>query len=202
MDYIVILDILGIIAFSFTGYILAVRAELDIMGVFIISSISALGGGLIRDIIVDRTPFIFTNIYPLSVVLVTIIVSIILKLHKKNNLTNNYIFIVADSIGLSLFAITGAGIGLAAGINLPGVIFLGLLTAIGGGIIRDMILNVVPTILTNEVYGSIAIIIAFIMWVVTIITPITPIITALLLIFGTLLRLFVIKKNYHLPKIH
>ncbi|RLC44734.1 MAG: trimeric intracellular cation channel family protein, partial [Candidatus Cloacimonadota bacterium] len=92
MEYLVVLDVLGIIAFAFTGYILAVKANLDIMGIFIISASNALGGGLVRDVIVGTTPFVFTNVYPLLVVLLTIIISIIFKLHLKNNLNNNYIF--------------------------------------------------------------------------------------------------------------
>ena len=201
MEYLVVLDVLGIIAFAFTGYILAVKADLDIMGIFIISASNALGGGLIRDVIVGTTPFVFTNVYPLLVVLLTIIVSIIFKWHTQNNLSNNYIFVLADTIGLALFAVTGAGIGITAGFNAGGIIFLGLLTAIGGGLIRDIVLNEVPSVLKNEIYGSIAILISALMWLIHLFIPITSPIIIGLIVFGTIVRLIVIKLDMHLPKI-
>jgi len=201
VEYLVVLDVLGIIAFAFTGYILAVKADLDIMGIFIISASNALGGGLIRDVIVGTTPFVFTNVYPLLVVLLTIIVSIIFKWHTQNNLSNNYIFVLADTIGLALFAVTGAGIGITAGFNAGGIIFLGLLTAIGGGLIRDIVLNEVPSVLKNEIYGSIAILISALMWLIHLFIPITSPIIIGLIVFGTIVRLIVIKLDMHLPKI-
>jgi len=202
MEYLVVLDVLGIIAFAFTGYILAVKANFDIMGIFIISASNALGGGLIRDVIVGTTPFVFTNVYPLLVVLLTIVTSIIFKLHLKNNLTNNYIFVLADTVGLALFSVTGAGIGIAAGFNAGGIIFLGLLTTIGGGLIRDIILNEVPTVLKHEIYGSIAILISGVMWAIHLFIPITPIIIIGLIVLGSIVRLTVIKLDMHLPKIN
>lgn len=74
--------------------------------------------------------------------------------HLKDNYT----------IGLSLFAVTGTGIGIAVGFNIGGIIFLGLMTAIGGGIIRDMILNIDPTVLRVEIYGSFAILLSVYIW--------------------------------------
>ncbi len=199
MEYLVLLDILGIIAFTFTGYILAVKAELDIMGILIVAFISALGGGAMRDVIVDTTPYIFTSPYPITVVVVTVLLSIVFKLHNTNNIMNNYLFIIIDTIGLSIFAIVGASIGLEADFNAGGVIFLGLLTAIGGGIMRDIVLNTIPTVLRNEIYGSIAIILSVLLWGISLYTPITTIIIVGLLIFGIILRLTAIKMDLHLP---
>ena len=201
MEYLVVLDVFGVVAFVITGYILAVKADLDIMGIFIISASNALGGGLIRDVIVGTTPFVFTHVYPLVVVLVTILIAIKFKLHLKNNLSNNYIFVLADTVGLALFAVTGASIGITSGFNAGGIMFLGLLTAIGGGLIRDIILNEVPSVLKNEIYGSIAILIAALMWFMHLFIPITSPITIGLIVFGTILRLIVIKLDMHLPKI-
>ncbi len=201
MEYLVVLDILGIIAFAFTGYILAVKEKLDIMGIFIIASTSALGGGLIRDVIVGKTPFVFDNVYPLLVVLFTIGISIIFKLHLKNNLSHNSIFVLADTLGLSLFAVTGATIGITAGFNAGGIIFLGLLTAIGGGIVRDMILNVVPTVLRVEIYGSVAILVSSLMWAIHLFMPITPLVVIGLIAVGVVVRLIAVRKKLHLPTI-
>lgn len=196
-----ILEMIGIIAFSISGYILASKAGFDIMGITLVAFITAFGGGIIRDSIVNIPPFVFIETYPILVSFITIIIAYFLKLHNQIKLSENTLFLVCDNIGLVVFAITGATIAISAGFNFGGVIALSLLTAIGGGVVRDIVLNEVPYVFTSEVYGTVAIIVGIFIWVIDTYFIITPILIIMVFIFSVLIRLLAIKYNLRLPKL-
>jgi len=195
------LDIIGTIAFALSGYILASKAKYDILGILVVSFITAFGGGVVRDLLVDRVPFIFQKTYPIMIVSITIIVAYIFKLHKNTTLTDNLVFIISDSIGLSIFAFTGAVIALDSSFNLAGVVFLSFLTAVGGGIIRDVVMNKVPFVLTNDFYGTVAFILGFLVWLMSTVSLLNSVSTTIILIFGIIMRLMAIKFKWKLPKL-
>ena len=201
MQYTIILDIIGTIAFALSGYILASKARYDILGIIVVSFVTAFGGGVVRDLLVDRVPFIFKETYPITIVSTTIVVAYIFKLHKHTKLTDNLVFIFSDSIGLSMFAFTGAIVALEAGFNFAGVVFLSFLTAVGGGIIRDMIMNKVPFVLTNDFYGTVAFILGTLVWLISTFDLLNSISTIIILIFGIIMRLLAIKFQWKLPKL-
>ena len=101
-------EYIGIIAFAMSGFFVAVRAKLDFLGVLIAVFLTAFGGGIIRDIIVDKTPYIFSHNIPAVVVFSLMLILIAFKFHKKESIENRSWFIVSDSIGLVSFSITGA----------------------------------------------------------------------------------------------
>lgn len=199
MEYLLIFDIIGIIAFALSGYILASKANFDILGIILITYVSSFGGGVIRDLLVDRPPFIFQESLPITIVFITITLAYIFKLHHKTHLEHNKIFILSDSIGLSLFAFTGATIALHADFNFGGVVFLSFLTATGGGIVRDIIMNKVPYILSSEFYGTIAFMIGVITWLTATFYVLNPFSTILILIFGLVFRILAISYKWKLP---
>lgn len=162
---------------------------------------TAFGGGVVRDLLTNRTPFIFQETYPINIVLVTIIIAYIFKLHKHTRLTDNIVFHLSDSIGLSMFAFTGALVGLDSDFNLAGVIFLSFLTAVGGGIIRDIIMNKVPFVLTNDFYGTIAVLLGVCVYLIDNFYVLNAISTILILVFGIFMRLLAIKYRWKLPKL-
>jgi uncharacterized membrane protein YeiH len=191
------LDIIGIIAFTISGYLIAKRHNLDILGVFIVSFFTALGGGFIRDLSVNEIPFIFKETYPLITVLLTIFIfSFISKYSTKPTLKN--ILFISDSLGLITFSMSGAMIAINHNLNITGVILLAFLTAAGGGIIRDIFVNTVPFVFVEDFYGSVAIIIAIIMYFVGSfnLTSLT-----IIFFFGLLIRLLAVKYNIKLPKL-
>ncbi|MEA2073081.1 MAG: trimeric intracellular cation channel family protein [Campylobacterota bacterium] len=200
-DYTIALDIIGTVAFSLSGYILAAKARFDILGVVVIAFMNAFGGGVVRDLLTNRVPFIFHETYPISLVLVTVVVAYLFKLHEHTTLEDNVVFNLSDSIGLSMFAFTGAVVGLEADFNLAGVVFLSFLTAVGGGIIRDVIMNKVPFILTNDFYGTVSILLGLLVWLCDAYYELNAIATMSLLIFGVLMRLLAIKYKWKLPKL-
>ena len=180
---------------------MAAKARYDILGVIVIAFISAFGGGVVRDLLTNRVPFIFHESYPISVVLITITIAYLLKLHKHTRLTDNIVFNLSDSIGLSMFAFTGAVVGLESEFNLAGVVFLSFLTALGGGIVRDIIMNKVPFVLTNDFYGTIAIVIGVVVWILSEFSLLNTLTTLLVLALGLALRLLAIKYKWKLPKL-
>jgi uncharacterized membrane protein YeiH len=190
-----IADIIGIIAFSISGFIIGVRNNLDLLGIILSSFFTALGGGIIRDLLANREIFAFNNSFAGSIVLLVVIIGIYLKLHQKN-IENKTLFILSDAIGLSSFSISGALAGIESGFNIFGVVFLALITAVGGGMIRDILINEVPFILKEKFYGSISILIGFLVYLFKF-----SFFLPFIFIFGIILRILAYKKNWHLPKI-
>lgn len=155
---------IGSIAFAFSGYMLGVRRELDIVGLFIVSMLTANGGGVVRDVLLGRVPGVLTDISAFWLVLAVVIISIIFRLHRYSNLEQRLFFVISDSVGLVAFSITGASMGIEHDLNYFGVLLLAFLTATGGGIVRDILLNEVPTVLSSGFYGSVALIVGSVMY--------------------------------------
>jgi uncharacterized membrane protein YeiH len=200
-QYILILDSIGIIAFTLSGYILASKMSFDLLGIVFISFTSAFAGGVFRDSIVGRIPFIFEASYPLTIALITIVIAYFLKLHIHARITNNKIFLFSDTLGLSTFALTGALVAIEYHLNFGGVLFLSLLTAVGGGIVRDIIMNKIPYILTNEFYGMVSIMIGGLIWLLNILNLLSSITITLVFLFGVAIRLVAIKRSWKLPSL-
>lgn len=157
-----IADIIGIISFALSGFLIAVHYKLDILGIFISSFLTALGGGIIRDTIANKTPYVFDANLPIMLVIGTLVFSLVFKLHKITNFEGKMAFVISDAIGLSSFAITGSLIAIESDFNFLGVLMLAFLTAVGGGTLRDILINKVPSILVSEFYGTVAIIVGVI----------------------------------------
>jgi len=201
MSLLEIAEIIGICAFALSGFWVAVQKRLDLLGVFIASFLTALGGGIIRDVIIGRLPFSFVNYIPSLTVILVIIFAFFLKLHKNFDFQKRKIFIISDSIGLVSFSISGALIGIEVDLGYFGVVLLALVTAVGGGILRDVLLNRVPMILKAEFYGSISIIIGTALFLFDKFYENNLYITIFLFLFGLALRLLAYYKNWHLPRV-
>ncbi len=199
MSALEIADIIGIICFALSGFLIAVHYKLDILGVFISSFLTALGGGMIRDALADRTPYVFTTNLPVILVVATVLIALLFKLHKIDDLEGKTAFIVSDAIGLVSFSITGSIVAIQNEFNFLGVLILAFLTAVGGGTIRDILINRVPSILVSEFYATVALIIATIIFVLEIFHLRNLPILTLVFIFGVALRLLAYYRNWHLP---
>lgn len=201
MDELLVAEILGTIAFALSGFYVAVKERLDLLGIFIASFLTALGGGIVRDTIADRAPYTFTHLFPTLLVIIVLVLSIVLKLHRKDEIEKKFYFIISDTLGLVSFAISGALVGLQAEFNFFGVILLALLTAAGGGVMRDILLNRVPILLTSEFYGTVALLIGAILFVLHHYHLLGVIPLMAVFSFGVGLRLLAYYKQWHLPKI-
>lgn len=158
-------EIIGTIAFSVSGALTAIDRGLDLFGVLFISCITAVGGGMMRDLIIGRfPPAIFNNMPLLGIALAASLLVFFTAyffrnnyhhLHDRIDVINN----VFDAIGLAEFAVSGSQIVLntAHGDNLVLVIFLGMLTGVGGGILRDVMTNQTPYVFKKHIYALAAI---------------------------------------------
>lgn len=194
-----ITDIIGTVSFALSGFLIGVREKLDLFGVLIVSILTALGGGIIRDAIVNRLPYSLTHVLPITIVLIVILLCIMFRIADKRDIDQTNYFIVTDAVGLVSFSITGALIGVESGLNIYGVIILALLTAIGGGLVRDMLINRVPLIMRKELYGSVAIFIGFTIYILNHFKAIGPLNLLILFIIGLTFRLYVYFKKINLP---
>ncbi|MDD2895162.1 MAG: trimeric intracellular cation channel family protein [Aliarcobacter sp.] len=199
MSALEIADIIGIICFALSGFLISVHYKLDILGVFISSFLTALGGGMIRDVLADRTPYVFTTNLPVFLVVATVVIALLFKLHKIDDLEGKTAFIISDAIGLVSFSITGSIVAIQNDFNFLGVLILAFLTAVGGGTIRDILINRIPSILVSEFYATVALIIASVIFILEILhLRNLPAIT-LVFVFGVVLRLLAYYKKWHLP---
>jgi len=194
-----IADIIGVICFALSGFLIAVHYKLDILGVFISSFLTALGGGMIRDVLADKTPYVFTTNTPVFLVVATVIIALLFKLHKIDDLEGKTAFIISDAIGLVSFAITGSIVAIQNEFNFLGVLILSFLTAVGGGTIRDILINRVPSILVSEFYATVALIIASVIFILEIFELRNLFTLMIVFVFGVILRLLAYYKNWHLP---
>lgn len=192
-------DILGLIAFSLSGFLVGVRNNLDLLGIVISTFLTALGGGIVRDALLNRTPFAFTEYYPAITVLMTIGIAFLFRLYRRERIERQWIFVVSDSIGLVAFSITGALLAISAGFNFFGVIILSFLTAVGGGVVRDVMINQVPSVLISDFYGSIALIVSLMLLVLHASALLNPVGIASVALIAVFIRLLAYTKGWHLP---
>ena len=199
-----IFDLAGTLVFAVSGAIAAVKKRLDIYGIFILAIVTALGGGMIRDVLLGRTPpGVFTDglyfgVSCLGALMVVLFHHVIDRFHHPLR--------IMDAIGLGIFTVIGAKVTLAAGGSWFAAVMLGVITGTGGGMVRDILSREVPLVLQREVYAvaSLAGAVAYIAWL-----QIPP-------IFGiplpagvgavaaasltALLRIIAIRQNWHLPR--
>jgi uncharacterized membrane protein YeiH len=145
------LDIFGVIVFAFSGALMAGRYKLDPFGVVVLASVTAIGGGTIRDVILQTPVFWVVKPYYLYVVLATALLTIMLIRQPK--LIPKRFLLIADALGLALFAVLGTQKSLELGAAIPVAVVLGTITGVAGGMIRDVLCNVIPMILRQEIYA-------------------------------------------------
>jgi uncharacterized membrane protein YeiH len=192
-------EYIGIIAFALSGFFVAVRNELDLLGILISTFLTALGGGIIRDVIVDKTPYTFSHDLPALVVIGVLVVLIGFGFHRRDSIENRFVFLLSDSIGLVSFSITGAWIAIQSNLNLTGVLVLAFVTAVGGGIARDVIINEIPFVFKSGFYGTISLIVGSVLFILDAFERVNVYTMAALLIAGVGLRVVAYYKKWSIP---
>lgn len=155
MSFVYSLEMLGTAAFAVSGALAASRKRMDIFGFCVLALMPAVGGGTIRDIIIDRVPvfWVSDNRY----VAVAILAALIVFFAPYRQPGSRQRFLIwADALGLALFAALGTEICLQHGTGPLVAVMLGVTTAVTGGMIRDVICNEVPLILSREIYATAA----------------------------------------------
>lgn len=145
------LDIFGIIVFALSGALMAGRYKLDPFGVVVLACVTAVGGGTIRDTILQTPVFWVVKPYYLYVILATALLTIIF-IRQPKRIPKRFL-LIADALGLALFAVLGTQKSIALGAPFPVAIVMGTITGVAGGMIRDVLCNVIPMILSKEIYA-------------------------------------------------
>jgi uncharacterized membrane protein YeiH len=154
-----LLQYIGIIAFAISGALVAIDHETDVIGVVFLSFVTAFGGGIIRDVLIGNILPVYFSLYGLIITcFVTSIAVIVFAMLFRNKFIReeklldsitNYI----DAIGIGAFSVAGSTICIEAGYTHPFVVvFMGTLSCIGGGMLRDVILSDIPFILKKRIY--------------------------------------------------
>lgn len=194
------IEVLGTIAFSMSGSFAAMQKRLDPFGVLIIAFVTSVGGGTVRDLLLDIPVFWMHDLLMCALIIITSVVSMVFKSLEKNFKVTLFIF---DSFGLGLFTIIGIQKGLNVGIHPLICIGLGTITGCFGGIIRDILLNRIPLIFRKEIYATACIVggAAFLLM-----TKYTPLSYTFVQIFTILLivsiRTLAVKYQWQMPKFY
>ena len=159
-------EIIGTIAFSVAGSLVAIRSELDIFGTVVVGGVTAVGGGCIRDVLLGNLPpnMFRVPVYAIVAVVVACVVFLLEYLlpAEKVLASKEYEFIVNifDALGLAIFVVVGINSAKSCGFgeNVFLSVCVGVLTGVGGGVIRDLLVKSVPMILRKQVYALPAII--------------------------------------------
>ncbi|MGY5145684.1 MAG: trimeric intracellular cation channel family protein [Candidatus Nitrosopumilus sp. metabat.KBP569_Feb_25m_nospike.7] len=197
--FIYFLDLFGTVAFAITGAFKAIEKKFDIIGILVLATITGVAGGTIRDVILGRVP---NSIVDPTYVIVTIASGITIfflysRLKKHWNL-----FLKFDAIGLGVFTIIGATFAYNIfGLNFLAILLAGVLTAAGGGILRDIFVNQVPIVFVKEFYLSASFIGIVIFSIILYFTNELYYATIVGIALTSSLRLIAMKYNWNLPKV-
>jgi uncharacterized membrane protein YeiH len=198
--FIYVLDLFGTMAFAVTGAFKAIEHKSDFVGIILLATITGVAGGTIRDIVMGRFP---NSISDPTYVIITVasgacIFFLFSRLKKHWNL-----FLKFDAFGLGIFTIIGGTFAFNMfGLNFLVIIFAGILTAVGGGILRDVFVNQIPIVFVKELYVTASFIGVFVFYFIMYFGGELYIATIVGIVIVTGVRLIAMKFNWNLPKVN
>jgi uncharacterized membrane protein YeiH len=203
-------EIIGTISFAVSGALVAIKAGLDIFGVLFIAGITAFGGGICRDLLIGRTPpALFSNFYMFFIAIMAGVLVFIVSYVKRRQFDEwrrkiDHINNFFDAAGLGAFAVMGTEIAFQRGFsnNVFLTITLGMLTAVGGGIFRDILTNTTPYIFKKHVYALAAISGSCVYYALRMLIPGILHSSIIALVLVVTVRMLATKYRWSLPKIH
>ncbi|MGM9840980.1 MAG: trimeric intracellular cation channel family protein [Candidatus Limisoma sp.] len=191
-----ILEIIGTIAFAISGIKLAAAKKFDWFGAYIVGLMTAIGGGTLRDILLDTTPFWMVNGWYLTVTGLSLLYVILFRRQLERMKSTILIF---DTIGLALFVVIGIQKTLTFEYPMWVAIIMGTLTGAFGGVVRDILLNDVPLIFRKDIYGTACIAGGIVYWLM-IVCNADPLLQQLSCAFTVIIiRLLAVKYNWAIP---
>ena len=163
-NFVFIMELIGTVAFAVSGAITGMEKKMDIFGVAILGLTTAVGGGIIRDMLIGNTPpQTFQDPVYAVISIVTAIIVFYLAGRRKNSMSPHLwdiLLLVMDTLGLGIFTVVGVNAGIRQGHmdNAFLLVFLGTITGVGGGLLRDMMASVPPYIFVKHIYACASII--------------------------------------------
>jgi uncharacterized membrane protein YeiH len=159
VDAFAALQLVGLVAFAISGAAVAVRAGMDWLGIIVLATVTSIGGGTIRDLLIGDGVAWVEEPWPvwvaLGVSLVVIAVAHWSPRHEPDSLRT---VLVADAAGLAVFTVLGTTLALSAGVESDVAVMLGVVTGVGGGVVRDLLAGQRPLVLVGQVYALTAIV--------------------------------------------
>ncbi len=157
MHELYILDLIGTATFAYYGAYVGLRRQFDIFGIFVVSFLTAVGGGTLREILLNNTPFYFFDTWYIVMIALGILVA---YLTFQSSVRVHIWALLIDAVGLTTFAYIGAHAAHMAELGFVGIVFFAVISAIGGGVIRDALISEVPQVFFQDFYASPAILLA------------------------------------------
>lgn len=197
MDLIYLFDLFGTCIFAITGAVKGVRCRLDILGVVVFAATVGTGGGMLRDMLIGATPVAaFTNSWYIIICVVT---GLVVFFTAPKFVGRWRVILYADSLGLGVFTAIGVAKGALYGIGPVGQLLCGVFSAVGGGVVRDVLSRSVPTVLTGDFYAT-ASLIGGVVYLLLNLTPLNTLAKFLIVTFLVFfIRVVAIKYNFQLP---
>ncbi len=194
------IDLIGIFVFAISGALLAVRKNFDVFGIAVLAEVTALGGGLFRDLIIGAVPpAAFTDLgYFLTPLLAA---ALVFFLHPEVERLESWVN-VFDAAGLGLFCVAGTTKAYEYGLGLTASATLGLATAVGGGVLRDVLANEVPSLLRwdRDLYAVPAMVGATMVAVCIRCDMLNPLTSAIAVLTAFVLRLLAMRYHWRAPR--
>ncbi len=203
-----ITTIIGTVAFSVSGALVAIENKLDLFGVIILGTVTACGGGVLRDVMMHQNILMFEDpwyfyLSLLTGLLVFIAMYFLQNLKWENSKIYKIFFNITDSIGLGTFVVLGANVAVSNGVqSFVAITFYAVLTAVGGGLIRDLSVMKIPVIFRKHIYAVASIIGAVYFYLITLADcPYTiAVITTVLIV--VIIRYLAFRFEWSLPRVY
>lgn len=197
--FLLIIEIIGTMAFAISGIRLAAAKNFDWFGAYSAGLVTAIGGGTMRDVLLNTTPFWMNNGWYLAVTAVSLVIVIVFK---KYLVRLNQTFLLFDTIGLALFVVIGIQKTLLFGFPMWTAIFMGTMTGALGGVLRDIFVNVEPQIFRKEVYATACIAGGIVYWLVLLVGLDDVIAQIACAVTVILLRILSVRRKWSIPSMH
>lgn len=158
-DAALVVSVIGTVAFALSGVMAATEAGMDWLGGVVLAAVAAIGGGTVRDLLIDNRVFWIVDEWPLIVSLVTAAVAIVvLRARPSVDPRRASWYVASDAVGLGAFAVVGTSIALESGTSYFIAAFMGVITGVGGGVLRDVFARRMPIVFVGEIYAVAALI--------------------------------------------
>ena len=153
-DAVLVVSIIGTVAFALSGVMAATEAGMDWLGGVVLAVVAAIGGGTIRDLLIDGDVFWVSDEWPLIVSLVTAAIAIVvLRARPSVDPRRASWYVASDAVGLGAFSVVGTSIALDADTSYFIAAFMGVVTGVGGGVLRDVFARRTPIVFVGEIYA-------------------------------------------------
>lgn len=204
----IIFEFVGTVSFAFSGAMVGIRKGLDLLGIVVLGIVTALGGGCLRDLILGNIPpQMFRDSYLAVYAVISSLILFLIFYIKIDFLNSSWmrlierIMLFFDAVGLGAFTITGINTALSMGYDSKFLlIFVGMVTGVGGGVIRDVLASNIPVIFREEIYG-IASLFGAIIYIVFLSAENKNALMIVIFLVIVLTRLWSVRHNVNLPRI-